>query len=209
MIEWINLTVLLVSIFVTSYLYNLSIQPVKRSETRGEKAWKECATFRALCSISMVASVVTSILWIWFPIPLLDYKIDSNYTGAMIAGIIILVICVPIMAKGEMDAGSETMKPSKDTKMYGGIYNHIRHPQTLGEWPTFIGMGFFINSWFIVILFLVWVIIYTPIMISLEEKDLVRRFGDAYREYQKRTGALFPKFWKKKVPRAEGTNEEP
>ena len=34
-------------------------------------------------------------------------------------------------------------------------------------------------------------------MIYYEEKDLVRRFGDSYREYQKRTGALFPKFWKK------------
>ena len=33
------------------------------------------------------------------------------------------------------DAGSESLHPSKETVMYGGIYNYIRHPQALGEFP--------------------------------------------------------------------------
>ncbi|MHA1384825.1 MAG: hypothetical protein ACTSR3_13830 [Candidatus Helarchaeota archaeon] len=37
------------------------------------------------------------------------------------------------------------------------------------------------------------------IIIYYEEKDLVKRFGKAYIEYQHNTGAIFPKFWKKKV----------
>jgi len=94
------------------------------------------------------------------------------------------------------DAGSETLSPSKDTKMYGGIYNYIRHPQTLGEFPTFVAISFFFNSWFLVILSSVYIIIYTPIMIHYEEIDLTKRFGEKYKEYQKRTGALFPKIVK-------------
>ncbi len=198
MIEWINLIILIISVFIFSYLYLLSIQPVKRSEIRGEKAWKECANFRAIAGIFMCISVANFILWIWFPIPFLDFKVDRNYIGGIIIGLIILVICLPIMIKGEKDAGTETMKPSKDTKMYGGIYKYIRHPQTLGEWPTFIGLAFFINSWFLVFVSAMWIIIYTPIMIYFEEKDLIRRFGDSYLDYQKQTGALFPKFRKKK-----------
>ena len=90
----------------------------------------------------MFVNIANFILWIWFPIPIFDFKVDPNYIGGIIIGLIILAVCVPIMIKGEKDAGSETMKPSKETKMYGGIYNHIRHPQTLGEWPTFIGLAF-------------------------------------------------------------------
>jgi protein-S-isoprenylcysteine O-methyltransferase Ste14 len=43
----------------------------------------------------------------------------------------------------------------------------------------------------------IYIIVYVPIMIHYEEKDLIRRFGEKYREYQKSTGALFPKIRKK------------
>jgi len=95
------------------------------------------------------------------------------------------------------DAGSETLQPSKQTQMYGGIYNYIRHPQSLGEFPLFIAIAFIVNSWFMVILMSVYIIVYVPIMIYYEEKDLIWRFGERYREYQKKTGALFPKIRKK------------
>jgi len=97
-----------------------------------------------------------------------------------------------------MDAGSETIRPSPDTKLYGGIYNYIRHPQTLGEFPLFVAISFAVNSLLLVVISVISLIIYVPIMIHYEEKDLVKRFGEKYIEYQKRTGALFPKFWKKK-----------
>jgi hypothetical protein len=42
----------------------------------------------------------------------------------------------------------------------------------------------------------------TAVVIRYEEKDLVKRFGDAYLECRQRTGALIPKFWKKKRKRA-------
>ncbi|NHI91797.1 MAG: isoprenylcysteine carboxylmethyltransferase family protein [Candidatus Lokiarchaeota archaeon] len=198
MIEWINFIVLIISTIIFSYLYLLSIQPVKRSESRGEKAWEECARLRIIGSVFMCVTVINFFLWIWFPIQIFNWLIDPNYILGIIIGIIILVIFMPIMIKGEHDAGAETMKPSKDTEMYGGIYNYIRHPQTLGEFPTFIALGFFLNSWFLVIIFIIWIVVYTPIMIYIEEKDLIRRFGDSYRDYQKRTGALIPKLGRKK-----------
>jgi len=102
------------------------------------------------------------------------------------------------MIKGMLDAGSETHTPSEETEMYGGIYNHIRHPQTLGEMPMFPAIAFMVNSWFLVIVLTTYIIIYTPIMIYLEEKDLVNRFGEEYRQYQKEVGVLLPKRKKKK-----------
>jgi protein-S-isoprenylcysteine O-methyltransferase Ste14 len=147
------------------YFYTLSIQPMKRSEKYGDKAWKDCKKFRSIGGLAEFISIANLILWIWFPLPVInEWIISSN-------------IWIGI-------------------KMYSGIYNYIRHPQTLGEFPMFIAMSFMFNSWFLVILSSLFIIIYTPIMIHYEEIDLVRRFGEKYTEYQKRTGALFPKLKK-------------
>lgn len=193
MIEWINFISLLVSILLFCVLYTLSLQPKKRSESRGEKAWRECALFRTFAGVFEFIITVNVILWIWFPIPLLDLRIHTNYLFGIIIGLTIAIPGGIIMAKGMIDAGSETAKPSKETEMYGGIYKYIRHPQSLGEFPIFIALGFFVNSWTIVIIMTLFVVIYVPIMIYYEEKDLIRRFGDSYKKYQKTTGVFFPK----------------
>jgi len=39
-------------------------------------------------------------------------------------------------------------------------------------------------------------VVFIPINIYYEEKDLIRRFGDKYQNYRKQTGALFPKLRK-------------
>jgi len=199
MIEWINFISLLVSIFLFCFLYTLSLEPKKRSQNRGEKAWKECKIFRAIAGIFEFVIILNIILWIWFPIPAINYQVHPNYWIGIGTGLTILIIGSIIMTKGIFDAGSETAKPSKETDMYGGIYKYIRHPQSLGEFPMFIAIGFIVNSWTMVIILTLFVVIYVPIMIHYEEKDLIRRFGNEYREYQKTKGALIPKFRNKSV----------
>lgn len=53
--------------------------------------------------------------------------------------------------------------------MYGGIYNYTQHPQTTRDFPIYTTIGL---------------------------QDLIRRFGDNYIEYQKKTGVLLPKIKK-------------
>ncbi|MFO7796168.1 MAG: methyltransferase family protein [Promethearchaeati archaeon] len=194
MIEWINFISLIASIFLFCIFYTFSLEPKKRSQKRGEKAWKECAIFRIMAGIFEFLILLNIILWIWFPLPSIDYQIYSNYWIGIGIGLTILIIGSIIMTKGIIDAGSETAKPSEKTEMYEGIYKFIRHPQSLGEFPMFIAMGFLVNSWTIVIILTLFIVIYVPIMIHYEEKDLIRRFGNKYKEYQKTTGALIPKF---------------
>jgi len=74
------------------------------------------------------------------------------------------------MTKGILDAGSETAKPSEETEIYGGIYGYIRHPQSLGEFPIFVAIGFFVNSLTMVVILTLFVVIYVPIMIHYEGK---------------------------------------
>jgi protein-S-isoprenylcysteine O-methyltransferase Ste14 len=180
-----------------SYLYLLSIQPVKRAEKYSEKAWNDCKKLRSVGGIFELIAVINLIMWIWFPLPVVDsWIISSNIWVGIIIGICIFVPCCIIMFLGIYAAGSETLSPSKDTEMYGGIYKYIRHPQTLGEFPIFVSLSFMFNSWFMVLITSLFIILYVPIMIHYEEKDLIRRFGDKYRKYQKTTGVLFPKLKK-------------
>ncbi len=197
MIEWLNFFILFISTLLFSYFYILSIQPVKREQNRGERAWKECMILRSLSIGFEIMKTINLVLWTWFPIPSLNWKIHSNNLIGIFLGIIISLPSAYILLKGVKDAGFETIQPSKETLMYPGIYKYIRHPQSTGEFPLFLALAFAMNSWFLVIVMATHMIIYLPIMIYFEEKDLIRRFGDKYRDYQKRTGAIFPKIRKK------------
>ncbi len=187
---------MIISYFVFGWLYILSVQPMKRKESRGESAWRECSILRSISGIFMFIITANMILWIWFPVSGLDWKVNENIWVGIGIGIAMLIPCLILMMKGEIDAGKETLQPSAETKLYGGIYNYIRHPQSLGEFPIYIALGFFINSWFLVIISIIFIVVYVPIMIHYEEQDLVKRFGEPYIEYKKRTGALFPKIRK-------------
>ncbi len=196
MLAWINFICLIVSIILFCYFYTLSIQPKKREQEKGENAWKKCAFFRSIADGLEFIIIINSILWIWFPIPIVGWNIHPNYLFGIFIFLAILIPGMIIMIKGIKDAGSETLQPSDHTEMYGGIYEYIRHPQTLGEFPMLVAFGFLANSWFLVFILIIFIVIYVPIMIYFEEKDLVRRFGEKYKKYQKETGALFPKIRK-------------
>jgi protein-S-isoprenylcysteine O-methyltransferase Ste14 len=198
-IAWWNLLSLHISAFMLAYLGVLSLMPVTRAEKRGEKAWKECEQLRSVAGFFEFVLTVNMVLWIWFPVPQIAWPLDPNPLMGKVIAFAIAVPSSAILVKGMKDAGRETMRPSKTTKMFGGIYKHIRHPQTLGEMLLFIAVAFFINSLFLVLWTTLVVILITAILIYYEEKDLVKRFGDAYLEYQQQTGALIPKFWKKRT----------
>ncbi|MFX1539725.1 MAG: methyltransferase family protein [Promethearchaeota archaeon] len=197
-IPWANLIFLNITMFFCWYFYILSVQPVSRSEKYGEKAWQDCKRFRAISGILMGVITINFILWIWFPIPELAWFVHPIHLVSIVIGVIIAIIFTPIWIKGIKDAGPETMIPAKTTQLYGGIYKHIRHPQAVGEMPWFVIIPLFINSLFLVIWAIIMVIIVSPIIIHYEEKDLIKRFGEEYREYQKKTGAIFPKLRKPK-----------
>ena len=196
MLAWINIIILIMCIVLFCYFYTLSIIPKKREQKIGKKAWRQSAQFRTLAGGLEFVITLNIFLWIWFPISDLNWKINQNHWVGIVICLTIAVPGIIIMFKGIKDAGSETYRPSDKTKMYGGIYKHIRHPQTLGEFPLFIAFAFFVNSWFLVFILTLFVVIYVPVMIHYEEKDLIRRFGESYKKYQKETGALLPKFLK-------------
>ncbi|MFX0044967.1 MAG: methyltransferase family protein [Candidatus Hermodarchaeota archaeon] len=192
-VAWANLVSLHVSALLFSYLTTLSVMPVTREEERGEKAWKECAQLRGASFLFAGIMVLNTILWFWFPVPELAWVISPNPLLGITIGVIVGTPCFIIMMIALRDAGKEMHAPQKGIQMHGGIYKLVRHPGAVGEMPLYVVIAMFVNSLFLTVWMMMFVVVFTPIHIHYEEKDLLKRFGDAYAEYKKNTPAFFPR----------------
>ncbi|NHJ23648.1 MAG: isoprenylcysteine carboxylmethyltransferase family protein [Candidatus Lokiarchaeota archaeon] len=196
----LNFLFLNISAILSFIIYTLSVRPASREKRIGQRAYKEGKILRVVSDILWLMLLINLFLWKFVPISELNWKIITDDSLAVVISIIIAIPFVIIIFKSIMVAGKETIKPSEETKLYGGIYKHIRHPQIAGSIPLFIIICLGINSLFLLIWFSVLMVLIIPIVIYYEEKDLILRFGDEYINYKKRTGAIFPKF-KRKKPR--------
>ena len=105
------------------------------------------------------------------------------------------VIAVPslyLMIRGVKDAGEETMRPKPEHEVYCGIYERLRHPQGLGEFPLWWVIAFLLHSPFLVLFSFLYIPVWYYLCIA-EEKDLLIRYGTVYEEYRKRVGFWIPK----------------
>ncbi len=193
MIALLNFGVMIVASVMFSLFYVRSVSPAAREKKLGEAAYKTCARDRKISSFFMLIVAANYVLYYWLPLPLpipRTFPWDWNVS----AGIAIL-IAVPsgyLMYRGIKDAGEETMRPRKEHRMYGGIYEKIRHPQAVGEFPLWWAIAFLVHSPFLVLFSFVYIPVWY-VWCRAEEQDLLLRYGAAYREYMDRVGFWFPK----------------
>jgi protein-S-isoprenylcysteine O-methyltransferase Ste14 len=166
--------------------------PVTREGTKGEGAWEECAKLRSISFVFAGIMIVNTVLWILFPIPELSWAINPEPLFGIIVGTIIGVPCIIILMIAMRDAGKEMHAPQKGIQLHGGIYRKIRHPGAVGEMPLYVVIALYVNSLFLTIWMTIFILVFTPIHIYYEEKDLLKRFGEEYAEYRRTTPAVFP-----------------
>ncbi|MCS5490720.1 methyltransferase family protein [Algoriphagus limi] len=89
------------------------------------------------------------------------------------------------------------LKPQDDSKsehlIVSGWYKRIRHPLYAGLVLIFIGY-FLVSGTYTSLVHLGCLIIYLPIGIYFEEKNLIAQFGQDYLNYRKEVPAIIPKF---------------
>jgi protein-S-isoprenylcysteine O-methyltransferase Ste14 len=193
MIAWINFTILLASTILLQLFYVRSARPAGREKVIGPRAYRLCFYDRLVATGFELIITINYILSYFFP---LNTPLPAKFPWAWWVSLLIaLLIGIPgttLMVIGVLDAGEEALRPKKEHIMYGGIYTKIRHPQATGEVFRFLVISLLLNLPFLAIFSL----IYFPIFIVLcyaEEQDLLLRYGDAYAEYCRRTGAFWPK----------------
>jgi protein-S-isoprenylcysteine O-methyltransferase Ste14 len=71
-----------------------------------------------------------------------------------------------------------------------GLYKSIRHPGYLGQLLIFIGTSITFSNWISIILMMVPVLLGYINRIRVEERFMIKQFGQKYADYQKRTKKL-------------------
>jgi protein-S-isoprenylcysteine O-methyltransferase Ste14 len=84
-----------------------------------------------------------------------------------------------------------TPSKAKASLIVSGPYCRLRHPFYFAEWFFLAGAALVTRSWLVLGL-LAAALLIDPIVTVFEEKELVQRFGAAYREYQKKVPRLLP-----------------
>lgn len=193
MMSWINFVVLVASSVLFTIFYIKSVGPAALERKIGQSAYKKCATYRLVASFFMLVVAINYVLYFWFPLPL---SIPVTFPWPwFISALIAVCIGLPsgyIMLRGVKDAGEETMEPKREHEMYGGIYELIRHPQAVGEFPLWWSIAFLVHSPFLVMFSFVYIPIWYCFCVA-EEKDLLIRYGSPYKEYCKSVGFWIPK----------------
>lgn len=154
----------------------------------------------------MVYSVISSmvlflLIFFWQPIPILLWNIEVEWVQIVLYALFFLgwflVLVSSALIDGLRFAGIRQLaayflgkKEKPSTFKTPILYKIIRHPIYLGFLLAIWASPVMTLSHF---LFSLGMTVYTLIGIQYEERDLIDRFGDEYRNYQKTTPMLLPR----------------
>lgn len=192
MVAWINFILMLFFIVLFTILYLRSVSPAKLEIILGEKAYLHCGKMRAISIFLLIAVMVNYLLYDIYPLPIPELEtFNWPYWLSITLALIIAIPTTYMVATGMKDAGEEAIQPDKGSDMFRGIYDRIRHPQTW-EFAYFFAVALLLDNPFLLLFSLIWLpLMY--IMMRVEEKDLLIRYGQEYEDYMKRTGRLLPR----------------
>ena len=73
-----------------------------------------------------------------------------------------------------------------------GPYHYVRHPMYVGLIPILSGLALVTANWMVAVFGAI-VFFMLVARTRIEERHLLARYGDAYRDYMRRTGGFFPR----------------
>ena len=193
LIPWINFGVMVISTILMWIFYLRSARPAQLEKEIGSQAYQKSGQYRVIASVFELIVIATYVIYYFYPLPIpIPQTFPWPYWISLAVAVVIGVPSGYVMYRGVVDAGVEGTMPKKNSKLFGGIYQKIRHPQAMGELPLWWSGSLILNSPFLAL----YSIVMIPIFISMalaEEKDLMIRFGKKYADYKERTGFVIPK----------------
>ncbi len=109
-----------------------------------------------------------------------------------ICGILLHTWTAKLLGIGELTGYAE-LKPSGEYRLItSGPFSVVRHPTYLAHTLVFVGVFLLTGYAGAGLLALLDFIVSYFVITSLEERELVRRFGEEYQEYRRRVPKFFP-----------------
>lgn len=129
-----------------------------------------------------------------------DWLDFANYTLPSWAGwigVVLLAGALYVFWRAHADLGLN-WSPSLEIRekhelITRGIYGVIRHPMYASQWLWVLAQPLLLQNWIAGFANLIVFIAFYSLRVRAEEQLMVEQFGDQYRSYMKKVGAVFPK----------------
>jgi protein-S-isoprenylcysteine O-methyltransferase Ste14 len=124
----------------------------------------------------------------------------ANYTlpaWASWLGVLLIAGVIFVFWRAHVDLGlnwSPTLEIRERHELITrGIYGVIRHPMYASQWLLVIAQPLLLHNWIAGFLNLLVFIPFYLLRVKAEEQLMIEQFGDQYRAYMQKVGAVFPK----------------
>jgi protein-S-isoprenylcysteine O-methyltransferase Ste14 len=142
-----------------------------------------------------ITSVVLPIFYLatdWFA--RFDFYLPK---GAYYAGVLLFVFTLWLLWRAHTDLArswSAVVQIKRDQQLVTeGIYTHVRHPIYSAHLLWGAAQVLLIHNWLCVFVGFALIVAIMSLRIPREEKLLLEQYGEEYRSYMQRTGALLPR----------------
>jgi protein-S-isoprenylcysteine O-methyltransferase Ste14 len=112
-------------------------------------------------------------------------------------GMVLILLALIVFWRAHTDLGlnwSPSLEIRTDHKLITqGIYGYIRHPMYASQWLWVFAQPLLLQNWLAGFLNLFLFIPFYILRVGAEEKLMLDTFGDEYREYMLKTGAVIPR----------------
>jgi protein-S-isoprenylcysteine O-methyltransferase Ste14 len=115
-----------------------------------------------------------------------------------LAALYLLASAVLLFVRGLRTAGVDTLTgvyiyyPDEGRQLDEAIYESVRHPVYAALDRTALAFGLINGTPYALFLAIFFMAVWHPVWIAMEERELVSRFGEAYRTYRDRVPAVMP-----------------
>lgn len=122
-------------------------------------------------------------------------RLATKITGAVFIflGLVLMLVCIKKYFAGLSGLRSLMQEDNHSELIISGVHRYVRHPLYLGTFIFIWGL-FILFPTYSLLLSNVIITGYTLIGINMEERKLVKDFGEQYELYQKQVPRLIPKF---------------
>ena len=169
---------------------------VRRSGRRDRPETKAEAALLALAGVGN--SAVPWVYFWWRGLDRAGYRLPRRLSiAAFVAGCVCDALGNWLIWRSHSDLGSNwhtvPVTTTDQTLVTSAIYRYVRHPMYAGHMLWGIGQALLLQNWIAGPAGLVTLVPLLLFRTRREENMLAERFGDAYREYARRTGGILPK----------------
>jgi protein-S-isoprenylcysteine O-methyltransferase Ste14 len=115
----------------------------------------------------------------------------------LIYGIWSVIIQNTVGQGGPVEIGNIEISPKTKNLVVSGPYKYTRNPMLFGTLLMYLAFALFINSITSVVLVSAIFTFMLTVVVKMEEKRLLKDFGNQYEEYRKKVSMFFPWFPRK------------